>query len=163
MVRTALTANNVLHWISSIIVMSIAAYFISKYRHNTHLVYWVTIAAIDAILYLAAMVLPSMSSYKGYLSPLHLIFSYLWLTAFIFSSQDYNFDNACYARSPFGGSCTVKKTLEAFAFLAFITSLIGHLLDWKLHDNQRVKGIHRGGMAGDKMARPSGDTAHTAV
>jgi hypothetical protein len=43
LLRPLLTANNVLHFISSVIVMSIAAYFIANYNRNTHLVYWVSI------------------------------------------------------------------------------------------------------------------------
>jgi hypothetical protein len=47
------------------------------------------------------------------------VFSYLWLTAFIFAAQDYNFDN-CSLNSPgpFVNKCSLKKTLEAFAFIA---------------------------------------------
>lgn len=47
--RPLLLANHILHWISSLIVMSIAAYFISKYhaRRNTHLIYWVSIVRLS--------------------------------------------------------------------------------------------------------------------
>ncbi|KAF2128147.1 hypothetical protein P153DRAFT_48960 [Dothidotthia symphoricarpi CBS 119687] len=139
--RPALTATHVLHWISSLIVMSIAAYFIRNYRNNTHLVYWVSIAAIDAILFLPALLLPAMKSYKGYLAPLHWIFSYLWLTAFIFAAQDYNYNNCEYnSPGPFVNKCSLKKTLEAFAFLAFLTNLIGTLLEGRLWDINRFKG-----------------------
>jgi hypothetical protein len=142
--------------------MSIAAYFISAFHHDQHLVYWVTVGAIDALLYTVAMLLPLMKSYKGYTGPLAWIFSYLWLTAFIFAAQDYN-HNRCSMRSPgpFIGKCGLKKTLEAFAFIAFITNLIGTYLEYKLWDNQRFKAHH--GYAGDKLARPSGDTATTAT
>jgi hypothetical protein len=59
-----------------------------------------------------------MKSYKGYLAPLAWIFSYLWLTAFIFAAQDYNY-GTCSRRSPaFVNKCSLKRTLEAFAFLA---------------------------------------------
>jgi len=37
--RPAILANHILHWISALIVMSIAAYFISAFPHNTHIVY----------------------------------------------------------------------------------------------------------------------------
>jgi hypothetical protein len=37
--RPAILANHILYWISSLIVMSIAAYFISAFLRNTHLVY----------------------------------------------------------------------------------------------------------------------------
>jgi hypothetical protein len=45
--RPAILANHILHWISSLIVMSIAAYFISAYANNTHLVYWITIVRVQ--------------------------------------------------------------------------------------------------------------------
>ncbi|KIW20977.1 hypothetical protein PV08_01556 [Exophiala spinifera] len=114
--------NHWLHWSSAIIVMSIAAYFISAYHDNTHLVYWVTIGAVDALLYLPALFLPYTRRYKGYLAPLAWFFSYLWLTAFIFSSQDYNFNHGNRGncdKSPSGvNKCGLKKTLESFAFIA---------------------------------------------
>ncbi|KAJ4366291.1 hypothetical protein N0V83_007927 [Neocucurbitaria cava] len=151
--RPLLLANHILHWISSLIVMSIAAYFISKYhsRRNTHLIYWVTIGALDAILYLAFLVLPVMKSYKGYGAPLPWIFSYLWLTAFIFATQDYS-DGRCVYNSPtFVTECGLKKTIAAFAFIAFFTNLVGTLLEGRLWDAHRVRGgaHHTGGTAFD--------------
>jgi hypothetical protein len=153
--------NHFLHWASAIIVMSIAAYFISKYHKNQHLIYWVTIAAIDAFLYLPAMILPAIKSYKGYLAPLPWIYSYLWLTAFIFAAQDYNWRN-CNLHSPGGvGKCGLKKTLEAFAFLAFFTNIVGALLETRLWDRQRFKGTH--GALAEKGDRRSAETATTGV
>jgi len=141
--RPLILANHALHWISSIIVMSIAAYFIAHYRHNTHLRYWISVAAIDAFLYLPALALPLIKSYKGYLAPLAWVFSYLWLTAFIFAAQDYNFDNcALNSPGPFVNKCSLKKTLEAFAFIAFFTNLVGTLIEGRLWDIQRFKGNH---------------------
>lgn len=149
--RPLILANHTLHLISSIIVLGISAYFINKFSHNTHLVYWVTIAAIDTFLYIPALFLPFVKSYKGYLAPLAWIFSYLWLTAFIFSAQDYNY--GCVAHSPpFVNKCSLKKTLEAFAFLAFFTNLVGVVLEGRLWDIQRFKGRHT----------PDADKHHTA-
>ncbi|KAH7079947.1 hypothetical protein BKA63DRAFT_436634 [Paraphoma chrysanthemicola] len=140
--RPLIMANHALHFVSSLIVMSIAAYFIHNFSKNTHLVYWVSIAAIDTLLYLPALFLPAMKSYKGYLAPLAWIFSYLWLTAFIFAAQDYEY-GSCSVRSPdqFGvGRCGLKKILEAFAFIAFFTNLVGTVLEARLWDVQRFKG-----------------------
>ncbi|KAI8933800.1 hypothetical protein NX059_009507 [Plenodomus lindquistii] len=137
--RPLIMANHVLHWISSIIVLGISAYFIDKFSHNTHLIYWVTVAAIDTLLYIPAIVLPAMKRYKGHGAPLAWIFSYLWLTAFIFAAQDYNF-GSCALRSPaFVNKCSLKKTIEAFAFLAFFTNLVGTVLEAKLYDVSRVR------------------------
>jgi hypothetical protein len=70
------------------------------------------------LVYLPALFLPLVGAYKGFMAPLAWVFSYLWLTAFIFASQDYNFGGTC-ARSPAGvNKCGLKKTLEAFAFIA---------------------------------------------
>lgn len=46
--RPFIIANHVLHFISSIIVMSIAAYFIHNFNKNTHLVYWVSVVRISS-------------------------------------------------------------------------------------------------------------------
>ncbi|KAF2033058.1 hypothetical protein EK21DRAFT_86498 [Setomelanomma holmii] len=138
--RPLIMANHALHFVSSLIVMSIAAYFIHNFPHNTHLVYWVSIAAIDTILYIPALFLPVIKSYKGYLAPLAWIFSYLWLTAFIFAAQDYEY-GSCAVNSPFGHTgCGLKRTLEAFAFIAFFTNLVGTVLEARLWDVQRFKG-----------------------
>ena len=60
-----------------------------------------------------------MGSYKGYLAPLSCIFSYLWLTGFIFATQDYDYNGGPLANSPAGlDRPALKKTLEAFTFIA---------------------------------------------
>jgi len=166
--RPAIMANHSLHWISSLIVMSIAAYFIARYSHNTHLVYWVTIASIDALLYLPALFLPAISAYKGYMAPLAWIFSYLWLTAFIFASQDYNFESC--AVSPSGvNQCGIKKTLEAFTFIAFFTNIVGQFLEGTLWDIQRFKhrnphpDKHIGSTSSTATAPSQQDTATTTT
>ena len=74
-------------------------------------------SAIVLGLYLPSFVLPVYSSYNFYYAPLNFIFSYLWLTAFVFSAQDYN-ESQCELNAPFGGSCNLKLTSEAFIFLA---------------------------------------------
>jgi hypothetical protein len=45
MYRPLLTATHALHFISSIIVMSIAAYFIAQFGHNAHLRFWVGVVS----------------------------------------------------------------------------------------------------------------------
>ncbi|KAF2193126.1 hypothetical protein K469DRAFT_619719 [Zopfia rhizophila CBS 207.26] len=161
MLRPAILANHFLHWASSVIVMSITAYFIAHFARNQHLIYWITVAAVDTLVYLPALFFPAVKSYKGYLCPLAWIFSYLWITAFIFAAQDYNWHN-CRVNSPWNvNKCGLKKTLESFAFLAFFTNLVGLLLEWKLWENQRTK-VARA-VDGDKFAGPSGDTATTAA
>jgi len=160
--RPAILANHALHLISSIIVLGIAAYFINEYSNNTHLVYWISIAAVDAFLYIPALFLPFVKSYKGYLAPLAWIFSYLWLTAFVFAAQDYNYGN-CVANSPsFVNKCALKKTLEAFAFIAFFTNLVGQVLEGRLWDIQRFRG-NRALDANKHHAAPAGTTTTATV
>jgi hypothetical protein len=128
--------NNWLHLSSIIIVLGISAYFINSYTHNTHLVYWLTIACIDLF-----FTLPLTLTYPFLALPLiptarilgfvQWFFTYLWLTAFIFASQDYNFNGTC-VRSPAGVSkCGLKRTLEAIAFLAFFTGVVGAVVETK--------------------------------
>jgi len=159
--RPAILANLALHWLSTIIILGIAAYFIAKFSHSTHLVYWVSVAAIDAVIYIPALVLPAIKSYKGYLAPVAWIFSYLWLTAFIFAAQDYS-SGHCTAHSPsFVDKCGLKRTLEAFAFIAFFTSLVGQILEGRLWDLQRFKGNHTAD-ANDKH-NPAGASSQPAT
>jgi hypothetical protein len=44
--RPLILASHALHLISSLIVMSIAAYFIAKHRDSTHLRYWVALVSL---------------------------------------------------------------------------------------------------------------------
>lgn len=78
-----------------------------------------TKAAVDSFFYIPALVLPALKRYKGYLAPLAWIMSYLWLTAFIFSVQDYEYNGGCAVNSPrLVNKCSLKRTIEAFTFLA---------------------------------------------
>jgi hypothetical protein len=71
------------------------------------------------VLFLVALAMSAMRSYKGYLAPLNWIFSYLWLTAFIFAAQDYANGRCHWGNSPMlVDKCGLKRTLAAFAFLA---------------------------------------------
>jgi hypothetical protein len=127
--------TNYLHLASTTIVLGISAYFIKSYTHNTHLVYWLTVACIDL-----AFALPLTIAYplidppriaSRFLGTFQWVFTYLWLTAFIFAAQDYNFGDTC-ERSPSGvRKCGLKRTLEAFAFLAFFTGVVGVCIETK--------------------------------
>jgi hypothetical protein len=74
-------------------------------------------AALTLGFWLPSFILPFVTPAKSYYLPLNLIFSYLWLTSFIFAAQDYN-ESECAANAPPGGSCTLKLTNEAFIFIA---------------------------------------------
>ena len=132
--------------------------------------------------------MPALKSYKGYLAPLAWILSYLWLTAFIFASQDYDYNGGCAVNSPrFVNKCNLKRTLEAFAFITLyvgpgscvyclrcadsccsFTSLVGTLLEARLWDVQRFKGTNAAGVEKDHGvgAAPAADApaaAHQTV
>ncbi|KAK3402412.1 hypothetical protein B0T20DRAFT_451224 [Sordaria brevicollis] len=91
LLRTWLSLNNALILSSSAIVTGILAHFIRKYHERgTHVIFQEVIAVVTLFLYLFAMFAPALKGYRGYLMPLNLALSYLWLTNLIFSSQDYS-------------------------------------------------------------------------
>ena len=77
--RLILTGNQWMQWISAVIVMSLASYFIAKFSAGEHLKYEITISTINVAFFIPALFLPLISSYKGYLLPLSFIFSYLYV------------------------------------------------------------------------------------
>jgi hypothetical protein len=120
-------------WVSSVIVTGITSYFLNNFAHDQHLIFQEVIAVITLGLWIPSFVFPFLSTYKNYYLPLDGIFSYLWLTSFIFAAQDYNW-HSCDANSPASGHCTLKLTNEAFIFLAFfftLVALIFEVLSWK--------------------------------
>lgn len=131
--RSAVGLCNLLTWISSAIVTGITAYFLNKYPHDQHLIFEIVISALVLAFWIPAVALPFLSSYKFFYALPNFIFSYLWLTSFIFAAQDYN-EGSCRGNAPTGGSCNLKLTSEAFIFLAFFFSFAAALLDaaaWK--------------------------------
>ncbi len=73
-------------------------------------------------IYLFAIFFPMSRSYRGYMAPVSWIFTYLWITAFVFSSQVWS-GAACANEQPSTASCSKKKTVEAFTFIALYVSL----------------------------------------
>ncbi|CEL02211.1 hypothetical protein ASPCAL03383 [Aspergillus calidoustus] len=118
-----------LQWASAVIVMGITSYFISKGPRGQHIIYQEVIAVLSVVFFLPAFISPFMPKVLG--RPVFLIdviFSYLWLTAFIFAAQDYNQHN-CYFRAPPFMGCSRKRANEAFIFLAFIFTFFGMLME----------------------------------
>jgi hypothetical protein len=68
------------------------------------------------------MVLPAARKYRGHAWPIPWIFSFLWLTAFIFAIQDYAGGAIAYSSPnlPFldVGYHGLRRAIPAFAFLA---------------------------------------------
>ncbi|KAF2821639.1 hypothetical protein CC86DRAFT_358589 [Ophiobolus disseminans] len=142
--RLTVAGCNAMAWISSIIVVGITGYFLKKYPHDQHLIFEMCISAIVLGLWLPSFVLPVLSAYKFYYALPNFIFTYLWLTAFIFSAQDYN-QSQCELNAPFGGSCNLKLTSEAFIFLAFFFTLVSFAVDayaWKAAAVAAAEPVH---------------------
>lgn len=116
--RILLGLSNPLIFASSAILTGIISWFLHRYAfRNTHLVYMEVIAVLTLFIYLFTLVLPFLKSYRGYLLPLNMILSYLWLTSLIFSSQDYSGHRCRYNSPPGVGHCRLKHTIQAFQIL----------------------------------------------
>ncbi|KAJ6153588.1 hypothetical protein N7470_006547 [Penicillium chermesinum] len=112
-------------WSSAVIVMGITSYFIAKGPHGQHIIYQEVIPSSSQLL---SPFLPSALS--KFVLLIDVVFSYLWLTAFIFAAQDYDKNHfLCDARAPPGASCSKKKANEAFIFLAFIFTFFGAFIE----------------------------------
>jgi hypothetical protein len=90
------------------------------------------------------MVLPALKSYRGYMLPLNLALTYLWLTSLIFSSQDYS-GNRCRFFSPVAvRRCGLKHTVQAFHIIGFAFLLFNTILEalmWASHRRSRQDGV----------------------
>ncbi|KAM3521924.1 hypothetical protein NHJ13051_005977 [Beauveria bassiana] len=137
-------ANHAIVWVSSLIVTGILSYFLSKYSaaHNTHIIYQEVIAVITLALWTFGMILPLISRYGGHLWPINLALSYLWLTSFIFSAQDWSRGYCRRYSYVYGFSrCGLKKTVIAFNFIAFFFLLCNAIIEsrlWHEWRNERV-------------------------
>jgi len=144
-----------MQWSSAVIVLGITAYYVDKHSHGTHLIYWLCIAAISTVAFLPAFISPFRPVAGRLVLAIDIIMSYLWLTAFIFACQDYDF-GSCRANSPPGKSCSMKKANQAFIFLTFFFTFIGaHFEVASLWAHRR----ERGGIVHDKTggSRPPMD------
>ncbi|PHH76130.1 hypothetical protein CDD82_4126 [Ophiocordyceps australis] len=142
--RMLASANHFLIFLSALIVTGILSYFLHKFphgnTHNTHLIFQEVVAVITFVIYLVGMVLPFMDNYHGHMVPLNLILSYLWLTSFIFSAQDWS-GHRCRSTYPAAGLCGRKHTVEAFNFLAFFFLLANVLTEGLIWRARRTDGI----------------------
>ncbi|KAM0255045.1 hypothetical protein ACHAQJ_006194 [Trichoderma viride] len=133
----------VMTWISAIVVTGLVGNFLERFSNRgVDIVYMEVIAVITMVVYLVGMIAPCLPKYGGYLAPLHLIFSYLWLTAFIFAAQDWS-HNRCHFSIPRSGLCGRKHAIEAFNFLAFffiLCNLIIEALLFRAHRRNAVAG-----------------------
>ncbi|KAJ5486834.1 hypothetical protein N7530_001134 [Penicillium desertorum] len=121
--------TRVLQWASAVIVMGLTSYFINRGPRGQHTIYQEVIAVLSVVFFLPAFISPFMpSSLSKFVLAIDVVFSYLWLTAFIFAAQDYS-GSRCYLSIPAGIDCKRKRANEAFIFLAFIFTFFGMFLE----------------------------------
>jgi hypothetical protein len=124
-VNPLLFLSNIFVWLSSVIVMSIAAYEIDDFKKYTggsgfpgdRIVYILVIGVLTIVFSLVTFVLYSRPRYNILLN---LIFSHLWLVSVVFVAEDYS--NRHVRR--------VYHGLEAFTFIAFFGLLFNILCIW---------------------------------
>ncbi|KAJ5376044.1 hypothetical protein N7509_012930 [Penicillium cosmopolitanum] len=126
--RPVQLATRTLQWSSAVIVMGLTSFFISRGPHGQHLLYQEVISVLSVVFFIPAFISPFLpTALSKFVLLIDVIFSYLWLTAFIFAAQDYN-QHSCYLSSPPGVTCGRKKANESFIFLAFIFTFFGMFL-----------------------------------
>jgi hypothetical protein len=136
--KLLLVGSHFMQWASAVIVMGITSYYIAKFSDGQHLKYEEIISTMVTAFYLPSFVVPFLKSYRSYYLPLDFIFSYLWLTAFIFEAQDYN-EKPCSAFAPPGATdCGLKHASESFVFLAFFFTLTSLILEGASWGNRQA-------------------------
>jgi len=149
--------SHAMTWISSVIVMGITAYFINKYPHDRSTIYELVISVLTVAFWLPSFIVPFMGSYRRWYLPLNFIFSYLWLTAFVFAALDYN-HHSCFANAPRFGRCALKKANESFIFLSFIFMVFAIVGDYFSRRDEDAT-VNAGY---EKNVRQSAETGQTA-
>ncbi|CAI7645738.1 unnamed protein product [Penicillium palitans] len=131
--RFFLICNRVIQWMSSVIVFGITSYFINIGPRGLTITYVEIIAVVSVVAFLPAFISPFMKTpVKEFVLFIDVIFSYLWLAAFIFSAVDYN-QNNCHANAPPSVACSKKWANEAFIFLTFIFTYFALFIEtWSL-------------------------------
>ncbi|KAE9969595.1 hypothetical protein EG328_005724 [Venturia inaequalis] len=132
--RLSLLAALALQWVSGVIVLGICVHFMSKFQQTKHIKYHTIISSVNTWVYGFNQCFAITKLYKGHGTFLHMGFSCLWLTSFIFAVQDYNFGYCASMEPPeAGGQCGIKYALEAFAGVAFVCSFISAPLEMRLY------------------------------
>ncbi|KAF9251046.1 hypothetical protein DTO006G1_4084 [Penicillium roqueforti] len=121
-------ATRAMQWSSAVIVMGLTSFFINRGPRGQHTIYQEVIAVLSVVFFLLAFISPFLPSLSRFVLAIDVVFSYLWLTAFIFSAQDYS-TRRCYYAIPAGLNCNSKRANEAFIFLAFIFTFFGIFLE----------------------------------
>ncbi|KZZ90688.1 MARVEL-like domain protein [Ascosphaera apis ARSEF 7405] len=129
---TIISARSLL-WFSDVIVMGMCSYFINKYDRGQHITYDIVISTIGIVFHLPGFCSPFFTRLAWISLPIDVVWSYFYLTGFVFAAEDYNWQK-CSENAPPGASCGKKRTLEAFLFFGFICSLAAAVAEtWKVH------------------------------
>ncbi|KAJ9292653.1 hypothetical protein DTO271G3_8546 [Paecilomyces variotii] len=128
--RPLLLVTRFLQWSSAVIVMGITSYFINIGPRGEHIIYQEVISTMSVAFFLPAFISPFMPNVLSkFVLAIDIIFSYLWLTAFIFSAQDYDWRDCATHAPPGRGGCSKKHANESFIFLAFFFTFVGIFLE----------------------------------
>ncbi|KIN05331.1 hypothetical protein OIDMADRAFT_116226 [Oidiodendron maius Zn] len=134
-----LLVNRFLQWSSAVIVVGLTSYFLHKGLRGQHSKYIEIIATTSIVFFLPAfisMFIPGEISFL--VMAIDVIYSYLWLIAFVFAAEDYNWHHNC-RNIPSGATCSKKYAQEAFIFLTFFFTLMGIGLEfWSYRVNNRT-------------------------
>ncbi|KAK2735832.1 hypothetical protein FQN57_001109 [Myotisia sp. PD_48] len=161
--RGLLLATRLMQWFSAVIVMGIMSYFIRRFSTGLHITYTEVIAVVSVVLFLPGLVSPLVPQIGIVALPIDIIFCFLWLTSFIFAAQDYTTGN-CFARAPARGRCSLKRTVTAFAFLAFFGCFVSAGLEiWNLWSYRQKQTRTVSEEHSKELPRQSGDTAITGA
>ncbi|RHZ67124.1 MARVEL domain-containing protein [Aspergillus thermomutatus] len=144
--RPIVLLTRFMQWSSAVIVMGITSYFIHNWPKGEHTIYWEVISTISVAFFLPGFVSPFIpNKLSMFVLPIDIIFSYLWLTAFVFAAQDYNWHD-CAVNAPPGANCAIKKANESFIFLAFIFTFFAIGLEvvnlWAQRESTHSNGGH---------------------
>jgi hypothetical protein len=121
--RPILLATRTMQWVSAVIAMGLYAYFVHRQHHSTHTIFNLVISVLSVVFFIPAFLSPFRSTMLSkWVALIDMVFSYLWLTAFIFAAQSYNYN---ILNSPVGVKSSVKHAAEAFTFLAFFFTIVG--------------------------------------
>ncbi|EDP53610.1 integral membrane protein [Aspergillus fumigatus A1163] len=126
--RPFLLVARLFAWISAVIVMGITAWAVTK-RDGYRVIYPLVIAVLTTAFFIPAMIVSAMKRNRGYMLPLDIVFSYLWLAAFIFLAQHIGQENCRWFFFGVSSACTRKRTAEAFSFQAFFFTLCAMCLE----------------------------------
>ncbi|OOQ87415.1 hypothetical protein PEBR_17387 [Penicillium brasilianum] len=170
-VRFFLLCDRVIQWLSTVIVLGINSYLVNVGPRGLFITYMEIVAVVSVVVFLPAFASPFLSTpFKDFVLFIDVIFSYLWLTAFIFSAVDYNKNN-CHLNAPPGVACSKKWALEAFIFLTFIFTFFALFIEafslWahrRNHLEGHSLGEKRNGSHPFNSSRvPAGDTEEQGI